>query len=154
MDTLATDHVHRALPGKQGGIWAASPGCPGLETLLPVLLSEGHHKRGLPLERVAQVLAANPARLMGLGDQKGAIAPGLDADLAVVDLNADWIVQRENVRSSAGYSIYEGWRLRGRVVHTVARGALVFRDGQIQKGLPGRGRYVRRSLLPSATARR
>jgi dihydroorotase-like cyclic amidohydrolase len=46
IDTVATDHVHRDISAKAGGIWTASPGCPGLETLLPVLLSEGHHKRG------------------------------------------------------------------------------------------------------------
>jgi dihydroorotase-like cyclic amidohydrolase len=67
IDTVATDHVHRDATAKAGGIWAASPGCPGLETLLPVLLTEGHHKRGMPLERVAEVSATTPARLMGLG---------------------------------------------------------------------------------------
>jgi dihydroorotase-like cyclic amidohydrolase len=64
IDTVATDHVHRDISAKAGGIWAASPGCPGLETLLPVLLSEGHHKRGLPLERIVEVVATNPARIL------------------------------------------------------------------------------------------
>ena len=146
VDTVATDHVHRALPAKEGGIWAASPGCPGMETLLPVLLSEGHHKRGMALKQVARVLSANPARLMGLGHCKGRIAPGLDADLALVDLDAEWEVRREDVLSSAGYSIYEGWRLRGRVVHTVARGGFVLRDGVVAEGTVGRGRYVRRKI--------
>src|SRR6185437_572420 len=80
VDVVGTDHVHRDLSAKKGGIWNASPGCPGLETLLPVLLSEGHHKRHLTLERIAELTATNPARLMGLAHVKGAIAPGLDAD--------------------------------------------------------------------------
>ena len=67
IDTVATDHVHRDLAGKAGGIWSASPGCPGLETLLAVMLSEGHFRRGLPLQRIAEVLAHNPAQEMGLG---------------------------------------------------------------------------------------
>jgi dihydropyrimidinase len=146
IDTVATDHVHRDITSKQGGIWAASPGCPGLETLLPVLISEGHHKRGLQLERIAELVATNPARLMGLSHRKGAIAPGLDADLAFVDVGAPWTLQREHVASSAGYSIYEGWKFKGRVVHTMLRGEFVLRDGQPQDSGVGRGRYVPRRL--------
>ena len=73
IDIVATDHVHRDATAKGGGIWAASPGCPGLETLLPVLLTEGHQKRGMPLERIAEISATTPARLMGLGQSKGSI---------------------------------------------------------------------------------
>jgi len=109
IDTVATDHVHRDVMAKKGGIWNASPGCPGLETLLPVLLTEGHYKRGMPLERVAEVSATSPARLMGLGQSKGSIAVGYDADLTFVDLDRSWRLNRADVVSSAGYSIYEGW---------------------------------------------
>jgi dihydroorotase (multifunctional complex type) len=146
IDTVATDHVHRHVSAKQAGIWAASPGCPGLETLLPVLLSEGHHKRGLPLERIAALLAGNPARLMGLGARKGTIALGLDADFAVVDPGAEWTLGKDDIASSAGYSLYEGWRLRGRVVHTISRGRFVLRDGALQDDAIGGGRYVPRRL--------
>jgi dihydropyrimidinase len=146
VDTVGTDHVHRDISAKQGGIWAASPGCPGLETLLPVLLSEGYHKRGLPLERVAAVTATNPARIMGLGHVKGAIAPGLDADFAFVDLESTWVPERADVVSSAGYSIYEGVPLKGRIVHTLVRGQAVLRDGQLADAAVGSGRYVSRRL--------
>ena len=77
VDTVGTDHVHRDLSSKAGGIWTASPGCPGLETFLPVMLTEGHHKRGMPLERVIELTATNPARIMGFWHLKGAIVPGL-----------------------------------------------------------------------------
>jgi dihydropyrimidinase len=146
IDTVATDHVHREISAKQGGIWTASPGTPGLETLLPVLLSEGYHQRGLSLERIAAVAATNPARLMGLGHVKGAIAPGLDADFALVDLESAWRLDRSDVVSSAGYSIYEDWMFRGRIVHATVRGQIVLRDGALQSGAVGTGRYVRRSL--------
>jgi dihydroorotase-like cyclic amidohydrolase len=146
IDTVATDHVHRDVSAKAGGIWTASPGCPGLETLLPVLLSEGHHKRGLPLERIAAVAATNPARIMGLGHRKGSITPGLDADLALVDLDAEWTLQRSDVVSSAGYSIYEGQRFKGRVRHAFVRGQAVLRDDTLVDDAVGRGRYIRRRL--------
>ena len=144
VDTIATDHVHRPFAAKSGNVWTASPGCPGMETMLPILLSEGHAKRGLALERIADLTATNPARIMGLGRAKGAIAPGLDADLAVVDPAAKWTVTREGIHSSAGYSIYEGWELTGRVVHTLVRGCFVLRDGALVSDAIGTGRYVRR----------
>jgi len=146
IDTVATDHVHRDLTAKKGGIWNASPGCPGLETLLPVLLTEGHHKRGMPLERIAEVSATSPARLMGLGQSKGSIAVGYDADLTFVDLDRSWKLDRADVVSSAGYSIYEGWNFQGAIVHAMSRGFLVLRDSSLQDEAVGRGRFVKRVL--------
>ena len=146
IDTVATDHVHREITSKKGGIWNASPGCPGLETLLPVLLTEGHHKRGMPLERIAEVSATAPAKLMGLGKSKGSIAVGYDADLAFVDLDQTWRLERDDVVSSAGYSIYEGWDFRGAIVHAMSRGLVVLRDKSLQDNAVGRGRFVKRVL--------
>jgi dihydropyrimidinase len=119
-----------------------------METMLPVLLSEGHAKRGMGLDRVAALTATHPARAMGLGHVKGAIAPGLDANFAVVDPKARWTVTREGVVSAAGYSIYEGWELTGKVVHTLVRGRFAVRDGALQDTAVGTGRYVRRRLTP------
>jgi dihydroorotase-like cyclic amidohydrolase len=147
VDTIATDHVHRDISSKAGGIWVASPGCPGMETMLSVLLSEGHAKRGLSLERVAALTATNPSHAMGLGHVKGAVAVGLDADFAIVDPAARWTVERSGIHSSAGYSIYEGWELTGRVVHSLVRGRFTLRDGVLQDSAVGTGRYVRRSLV-------
>ena len=153
VDTVATDHVHRDISAKAGGIWKASPGCGGLETLLPVMLTDGHHERGLPLGRVASLLASAPADAMGLGHCKGRVAVGLDADLAIVDLGRDYLFRREDVRSSAGYSIYEGRRFKGQVVHTLVRGRFAVRDGALVGAAVGSGRYLRRVLERSPRAR-
>ena len=146
-DTIGTDHIHRDLTSKNGGIWNASPGCPGLETLLPILLSEGYHRRAIPLERIAELTATNVADIMGLAHVKGRIAPGLDADFAIIDLDAEWAVERDNIISSAGYSIYEGWSLKGRVIHTLVRGQFALRDGVLNEQAVGIGRFQRRSLV-------
>ena len=146
VDTIGTDHVHRDVSSKAGGIWAASPGCPGLETLLPVMLSEGHAARGIPLARIADLLSHNPARIMGLAHRKGAIKPGLDADLVLVDLAGTTQVSNAGTVSSAGYSIYDEQSLQGRIVHTLSRGRFALRDGVLQDAAVGTGRYVHRRL--------
>jgi len=146
IDTVATDHVHRDISSKSGGIWKASPGCAGLETLLPVMLTDGHHGRGIPLGRLAALLSGTPAEAMGLRDRKGRIAVGLDADLAIVDLEREYPYNREDVRSSAGYSIYEGRRFKGKVVHTLVRGHFAVRDGVLVDDAVGSGRYISRRL--------
>ena len=96
-----------------------------------MLLSEGHHKRGLPLERIAELTATNPARLMGLAHVQGRDRAGAGCRPDVVDPNATWTVGRDDVLSSAGYSIYEGWQFTGKVVHATVRGAAVLRDGAL-----------------------
>lgn len=151
IDTIGTDHVHRTMAGKTGGIWKASPGCPGMETMLPVLLSEGHHKRGLSLERIAAITSTNTARIMGLSHRKGALAVGLDADITLVDLDAQWVARHADTVSSAGYTIYDGWTFRGAVTHTYVRGKAVVLDGQLVENRAGHGTYLERRL-PPATA--
>ncbi len=146
IDTIGTDHVHRDISSKAADIWGASPGCPGLETMLPVLLTDGYHNRGLSLERIAELTSTNPARLMGLDHAKGAIAPGMDADFAIVDLDAEWTLERQHLVSSAGYSIYEGKRFRGAIRHTLVRGQFALRDGHLVPSSVGTGRYQHRRL--------
>jgi len=143
-DTVATDHVHRPVTSKAGGIWKASPGFPGMETLLPVMISEGHHKRGLPLATIARLLSANPARIMGLST-KGSVTIGKDADLAFIDLTAEWTARDSEMHSDAGFSIYDGWRFRGKVVHTLVRGQFALRDGKACEDQSGKGMFVRRT---------
>lgn len=146
VDTLATDHVHRHKDSKLADIWKASPGMPGMETLLPIMLSEGYHRRGIGLAQLSQMLSANPARRMGLRD-KGTIAIGKDADFAIVDLDAEWTVSEADVFSNAGYSIYDGWTLKGRVDTTIVRGRTVFVGGKLQDAAVGTGRYIKRALV-------
>ncbi|MDB5473503.1 MAG: amidohydrolase [Devosia sp.] len=146
IDTIGTDHVHRTMEGKSGGIWKASPGCPGMETMLPVLLSEGYHKRGLSLERIAEITSTNTARIMGLSHCKGALTIGLDADITLVDLDAEWTARHEDTISSAGYTIYHGWTFKGAVTHTYVRGHAVVLDGQLVEDRAGHGAYLERRL--------
>ena len=145
IDTIATDHIHRPISCKDGGIWKAQPGFPGLDAFLPALLTYGHERRDLPLDKLIPLISENPARRMGL-NAKGALRPGADADIAVVDLKADWVVGKESLGTDAGNSIYEGERMTARVVHTLSRGRFALRDGALQDDAVGSGRFVARQL--------
>ena len=153
IDTIGTDHVHRDISGKSASIWDASPGCPGLETMLPVMLSEGHARRGLSLPRIAALTASNAARSFGLDHRKGTIAVGMDADFAIVDPAAEWVLDASHLKSAAGYSIYEGMRITGRVVHTVLRGDFILRDGELVESAVGQGRYLPRTTQQARSER-
>ncbi len=111
--------------------------------ILPVLLSEGVNKRGLPLERVVEVSAYNPARYFGIYPQKGTISVGSDADVVIVDLNKAVTWRAEMSPSNCDWSIYEGWRFTGWPVLTMVRGKVVMEDGKITGG-PGHGKYLPR----------
>ena len=113
---------------------------------VPALLdAERLTRLRLPLPRLAAITAGNAAQRFGLSDRKGRIAKGLDADFAIVDPDAEWTLGLSDLKSSAGYSIYDGWRFKGRVVHTVSRGAFILRDGALIDDAIGRGRYLRRN---------
>jgi dihydropyrimidinase len=143
VNTIGSDHVPRRLEAKAGSIWNPYTGCPGSATLLPVLLSEGHHKRGIPLTRIAELTALNPALLYGLYPRKGSLEVGADADLGIVDLEVERVVRAQDLLSYADYSLYEGWTLKGWPTHTMVRGRWVMVDHEVV-GRPGTGCYVPR----------
>ena len=137
VDTVGTDHCAVPLARKKGDIWSAAAGFPGMATTLPVLLSEGHHKRGMSLRRIAQVLSGNAAAIFGLPG-KGSLRVGSDADLVLCDLDAERVVDHTALGGSSGYSILEGRTLRGWPVRTVLRGRTIAADGRITGGPHGR----------------
>jgi dihydroorotase (multifunctional complex type) len=150
VDIIGTDHIHRDASSKAGSVWDASPGCPGLETMLPVMLTEGYHARAISLSRIAALTSGNAARAMGVSHCKGAIAAGLDADFAIVDLAAEWRLDLSMLRSAAGYSLYEGHRFKGRVIHAMLRGDFILRDRELVDSAVGKGRYLPRALAAKA----
>lgn len=141
VDTVGSDHIARRKAKKAGSIWTASAGFPGTATILPVLLSEGYHRRGIPLERIAQITSSNPARVLGCYPRKGSLQVGSDADIALVDLDAEFDASPAALSSYADYSLYEGWRLKGAPVMTISRGDVIAKN-QVVTGRPGRGRYI------------
>jgi allantoinase len=122
-------------------VFAAKSGFGGTEYLLPGLVGEGR-KRGLSLSRIAELTAATPARRFGL-PAKGDIAPGFDADIALVDPDTSFVVDPADSESTQQYTPFRGMEIGATVTSTFLRGELVFQDGKII-GTPG-GRYLNRS---------
>lgn len=143
--TIGTDHVPRKRATKDTDIWAASNGFPGTGLMLPILLHEGYHRRGVPLETLMKVSAESSARIYRMPG-KGSIEIGKDADLVIVDPDLERTVDPAILESNSDYSPYEGMSLKGWPVRTLVRGRTVALDGRITDAAhanPG-GRYLKR----------
>ncbi len=129
---VVSDHSPAPAEMKQDSnffrVWGGISGC---QSLLQLLLTDGYERRQVPLHLVASLTSANIAQRFGLFPRKGQLAPGADADLAIVDLEQREILKGENLFYRHRHSPYAGKTLRGRVVRTIVRGQTVFRDGQI-----------------------
>jgi D-hydantoinase len=126
-------------------LWAAPPGSPGVETLLPVMLSEGVNKGKISLEKLVEVLCTNNAKVFNIYPRKGTIQVGSDADLVIVDLDktAKFSASAQHYEVS-DYTPYEGMEIKGWPVLTMLRGKVVVKDGEMVAE-PGLGRYIPRS---------
>jgi dihydroorotase-like cyclic amidohydrolase len=112
---------------------------------MAAMLTEGYHQRGVPLEAILEKATAGPARVFGLYPQKGTIAVGSDADLVILDLEAERKVDSNELFSYGDFSIHEGRTLKGWPQAVVKDGRVAYRDGEILVE-PGAGKYLRRSL--------
>lgn len=125
IDIIATDHAPHPAPEKSKGLLRAPFGVIGLETLAGVCLTYLVFPGHLGRRRLCEVLSLNPARLLGLRC-KGSLAPGMDADLTLIDPSAEYEVKAPFVSRSSN-SPFKGRRLRGAVCLTVVGGDVVFR---------------------------
>jgi hypothetical protein len=116
-------------------------GIPGLETMLPLLATDGVAAGRITWSRLAELTSANPALIFGLYPRKGALFPGSDADVVVFDSSADAVIKAANLHNIAGYTLYENRRVRGRVRFTISRGLVVCKGGEFL-GHRGWGRLV------------
>ena len=129
VDVLGSDHAPHTLEEKSG-IYPATPsGMPGVQTLVPVMLDHVNAGR-LSLARFVDLTSAGPQRLFGIAG-KGRIAVGYDADLTIVDLKAERVVEDAWLGSKCGWSPFTGQTFKGWPVGTVVRGRLAMWDGDL-----------------------
>lgn len=135
---ISSDHAPATAQQKTSGdLWDVHFGLPGLDSTMTVLLDAA--TRGeLSYEDIARLYSETPAKTYGLWPQKGAIAAGSDADLALVDPDARWTLSDEHVLSKAGWTPFDGRAVTGRVVHTILRGQEISADGRPHDERSGR----------------
>jgi dihydroorotase (multifunctional complex type) len=143
IDMLSSDHAPHTREEKEIGwekMWSAHTGTPGIQYQLPLLLHDALAGK-LSAERAVELTASRPAEVFGLGQRKGVIAPGRDADLAIVDLDAPWTISNDGVLSRCGWTPYDGRECKVRVERTLLRGNEIYVDGTVT-GEPGQGRMA------------
>jgi dihydropyrimidinase len=116
-----------------GDLTKIPPGLPGIQTRLPLMLSEALGGR-ISLKKLVSLVATEPARLFSI-PRKGSLLPGYDADVLVVDANDTTVVER-GMDMDTDYSPYDGRRLRGRIRDVLSKGRLLVRDGNGPVSLP------------------
>ncbi len=142
VDTLGSDHAPHTLQEKDASsIWDTKVGIPGLETMLPLVLTLVH-KDKLTLARALELLCEKPAEIFGLKD-KGRLEQGKAADLAIVDFNQKFKIDASKFKSKAKFSPFDKWEAQGKPVQTFVNGSLVMDRGEIV-AKPGSGRVIRR----------
>lgn len=147
IQTVATDHLpwgpeHKTAPNLTFA--TIEPGMANLETLLPMLYSEGVLKGRISLNRFVELIASNPAKLFGLYPRKGSLSVGADADLVLFDPDRRVTLRQAAMHSRAFYEPFEGFEVQGWPRITLARGEVIAQNGEIL-GKRGRGRFLPRA---------
>ncbi|HYX86771.1 MAG TPA: allantoinase AllB [Gaiellales bacterium] len=144
-DCLVSDHSAYTLEEKEPGwsdIFAALLGCQVIQETVPLVLDEAFHRRHMPLDAFVRFSSTNAARIAGLYPRKGSLLPGADADIALFDLDGEWVVDARSQQFSKNpWSPFDGRRVGARVVRTLVRGETVYADGEIV-AQPGFGRFL------------
>lgn len=146
LNCITSDHCGYTVASKERGrenIWLAPNGLSGVQTLLPVVISEAR-QRGYSWQQIAELTATAPARLWHLAPQKGAIQVGADADLVFVDPDRRWTLTAEELLHAHQWSPFVGREFQGRIVRTILRGTTIYDDAhpdRIQVN-PGFGEFV------------
>lgn len=132
VDSIGSDHCGYTLEQRGDGMdfTQASPGIPGVETLLNVVYTVLTKECGLSLEEAISYITWRPARIYGLDHRKGNIQVGLDGDFVLFDPGYSYILDEKTLHSAAQYSPWHGKKLYGRVVKTICRGHVVYDEGK------------------------
>lgn len=154
IDVIATDHAPHAREEKtRNDIWSVDCGFPGVETQMPLMLTEVNAGR-MSICDYVRMSAYNPARIWGLYPRKGALTPGSDADIAIVDLSRDHVIRDAEIQSRSKISPWDGRAVKGLPIHTLVRGRFVMKDRTLMPDTKGWGHSVHAiQQMPEPTVR-
>jgi dihydroorotase len=154
IDMIATDHApHTPEEKTRNDIWTVDCGFPGVETQMPLMLTEINRGRAT-IQDYVRWSAEAPAKIWGLYPRKGALTVGSDADVAIVDLNRRWTIDDALIQSRSKISPWHGRQATALPVHTIVRGRFVMKDRILREHARGTGRSVHGiQQMPKATPR-
>src|SRR6185295_13316046 len=142
IDAIATDHAPHSREEKtRNDMFDVDCGFPGVETQMPLMLTQVNAGRMTIMDYVS-MSAAKPAKTFGLYPRKGVIAPGAEADIAVVDLKREMTIDDAKLQSRAKITPWHGRKVIGLPIHTIVRGRFVMRDRTLIEATRGHGRSV------------
>jgi len=144
IDALGSDHGPHPKENKEKGwanIWDAGNGAIAVETMLPVMLSEGVNTGKISIQRLVSLICENPAKIFGIYPQKGVIQVGSDADVVIVDKEKESVIEAKKLHSLHKHTPYDGLKVRGMPVLTMVRGEVIVENGEVI-GKPGYGKFV------------
>jgi dihydroorotase (multifunctional complex type) len=142
IDTLGSDHAPHTVDEKKAkSVWDVKVGIPGLETTLPLLLTEVNHGR-LSIADVVRLMSEKPAEIFRL-EGRGCLKEGNHADITIVDLHRKYKINASRFQSKAKYSPFDGWQVEGKPVKAFVNGQMVMDEGEIITKA-GSGHVIRR----------
>lgn len=135
IEVMGTDHSPHTPEEKMeddrfSDIWKAVPGWPGVETNVPLMLTQVNEGK-LTLNHYVKVQAEGPARAWNLWPRKGNLDVDTDADVTIVDMKKEGVIDKNKLHSKSKVTPYHGWRVKGMPVYTIIRGNIVAKDGEI-----------------------
>jgi allantoinase len=143
IDMIATDHApHTPEEKLRDNIWEADCGFPGVETQMPIMLTEVNRGR-MTLMDYVRWSAVNPAKAWGIYGRKGVIQVGADADIVLVDMNREGVISQGKLHSRSKITPWNSRYVQGYPLHTLVRGRFVMKDGELISASRGWGRSVK-----------
>jgi dihydroorotase (multifunctional complex type) len=143
IDSIDADHAPHTLEEleqMEDDAWHSAMGSPQYDWQYTITLTDVNNGK-ITLRRAVELLSEAPARMLGIFPKKGALLPGSDADLVLVDIDREMTLTDEGLYTKVGWTPYLGWKVKGYVSMTMLRGTVVARDREIV-GQPGYGQYI------------
>ncbi len=140
---IATDHCTFTLEQKfqSNDCRTIFPGVPGTEEMLQIVNTDGVEKGLFDITRLVSLLSSEPAKAFGLYPEKGSLEPGTDADILIFDPKAESVLSNDTCHTAAGYTPYDGMKVKGRAETVILRGEIILDDGECL-GKRGNGKFL------------
>ncbi len=136
LDVIATDHAPHLLSEKENKYANSPSGIPLVQHSLVTML-EFYHQEKMSLNKIVDKMCHKPAEIFQI-ENRGFIKEGYFADLTIIDLKSDWIVNKENILYKCEWSPFEGYKFKSKVTHTFVNGNLIYDNGEINESFRGK----------------